>query len=562
MVEIREPTAFSVISRDIRAWLPVNGMTAFAGAWGVINGFALFVVVEEKLHEWWIPVGAVILATIAAAVTEWLRGSAAGHRVEKPTLARAISFFVLLGAFELFIYAFHDLIKEGAKWVHVLDDAFGAHSLEGYLKLAVFIGLWVLIAARLGAALSTAVRKMPYLKTSEELAAQLGQTYSPSMERLHGRLVMNESLLVGLKIGLKVGLFSIPLLVLTYTLLVRLVWATLAYWFDGSGEWRLPGESWFGYFMVLLIVGAVAEGIAERRFGVAMAVAAYFAVAIFYNYFKGGAEAMDAIGKELWDVGRLAADIAIIWLPPSILLSVFAPFLRRPSLYPWLWAPLALAAAACAVVLVLIQQEIGLLVAAALLGFAGLVLRSGGDFDELWPVFAASVATVAALATALVLQATPLSAYRTIAAGVVPPTIGTYEFQKMAPRLAEIDDETCPAARQRKYLELKDWVMNFEVARFQTLYRRNEMRDFVEERRRLDAAISAGASAECDHEAGANAAKPATAGADPHHAEEETVPRSTRFSLAMISSVSFWLTLGLLVAWQIRRTREKPGPHG
>jgi hypothetical protein len=36
----------------------------------MVTGFALFVVIEEKRCDWWILVGAVLLAALAAAIVE------------------------------------------------------------------------------------------------------------------------------------------------------------------------------------------------------------------------------------------------------------------------------------------------------------------------------------------------------------------------------------------------------------------------------------------------------------------------------------------------------------
>jgi hypothetical protein len=136
----------------------INGICALAGAWGMVTGFALFVVVEERWieerwEEWWVPVGAVLLAALAAAVVDWFRHLAKGHSMRRPTLPRVLSFFVLLIVFELFIYAFHDLAKNFQTWHHLLGEIFGAATVRGTFNLVGFVGLWILLAGILGAML-------------------------------------------------------------------------------------------------------------------------------------------------------------------------------------------------------------------------------------------------------------------------------------------------------------------------------------------------------------------------------------------------------------------------
>ena len=328
--EWSERSALSQIAEGFRAWLPMNGLAAFTGAWGMINGFALFIVLEEKFEAWWIPVGGVVLATLAAAVVEWLRSTVEGHHFGRPTLTRVLSFFMLLIVFELFTYAFHDLSKNWDDWARTFRDIFGAGSLRGILNVVVFAGLWTLLSARLGDALATAVQQMPRLKSGAELAKGFR-----GIEDVHLRIVTRQSLIVGLRAALKVGLVSIPLIVLAYAILVRLAWATLAMWFDGSGEWRLPGESWLGYLGALLIVGTVGEALSDRKFGFAAFAAFYFGLSVYRDLQRrwrrdgrcnrGRALADGAAGdRHRRDLAsdRARARCARALLPPTVTISL------------------------------------------------------------------------------------------------------------------------------------------------------------------------------------------------------------------------------------------------
>jgi hypothetical protein len=548
-----QPTEFQAFRAEMRRYWSVSGLAVFAGAWGMVTGFALFIVIEEYLARWWIPVGAVILATIAAAIVEWLRGRAEGHAFTRPTMSRALSFFVLLIVFELFIYAFHDLSKDFAEWEHAAHDLFGAFSFRGVLNLVVFVALWVWLAASLGSALAQAVARMPQEKTHAELAAQLGEPLATSLAATHRRQILKESLWIGLKAGLRAGLVTIPLIVLAYAVVVRLGWVTLAPWLTGT-EWQLvDGEDWVTYLAALLLVGVLGEAIAERRAGFAFAVVLYVGLHVYDWYTGDEAETLLTFLGQLWQTVLLAINVGAIWITPAVVLGILAPFLRRPSEYPWLWGPLALAASAAAVVLLVIQQQPLLFVVAAALVVLGgvLLLRSGAArIDELWPLIAAAIATLVALVSAVVLNVTPLAMYRSIDAVVIPPALGLTERTYLEPRLKALDAYACPKERMEQYDELLQWTLDFRAPRGFALPNNSEMHDFVEERRDLERAVFEGSlETSCD-------------GSDRSH-EERPVTRAMTFSLSTVSSLSFWLTLGLLAAWQGRRVApQRQNPPG
>jgi hypothetical protein len=527
--------------------MPARGLGAFSGAWGMVTGFALFIVVEEYIATWWLPVGAVILATIAAAVVEWLRSLAEGHDVGRPTLSRALSFFVLLIVFEVFIYAFHDLMKDSDVWAHTADDLFGAVSFRGILNLVVFLSLWLILAAALGGALGNAVALMPHLKSREELTAELGADTAASVESAHQRAITRESLWIGLKAGLKIGLLTIPLIVLGYAVLIRLGWATLDMWF-GSGQWSLPdGEDWFTYLAALMIFAAIFSAVSESNKGGAGFLVAYFGLHAYTWYTGDTSHTLTGFVGQLWRTVLLAVSVASLWAAPAVVMGVLAPFLRRPSQYPWLWAPLALGAAAGAVVVLLLQREPALyyVVPVVLVAMAVLIRVGVASIDELWPLMAASVATIIALATAVVLNLTPLAMYRSIDAVVIPPSLGSTERGYLAPRMVLIEEKTCPMERMAAYDELLTWIDELRVPPPFSLPDTVAMREVVEESRDLERAVFAGAlNTPCDGSPG-NEARPVT--------------RATTFTLATVSALGFWLTLGLLAVWHVRRARAGKG---
>src|SRR6185436_13681887 len=99
------------------------------------------------------------------------------------------------------------------------------------------------------------------------------------------------------------------------------------------------------------------EAIAQRKASVALFAVAYFGVRAYSWYTSDSSHTFVNFLAQLWATVQLAINVAAIWIVPAVVLGVLAPFLRRPSAYPWLWAPLALAAAAGAVALVVSQQQ-------------------------------------------------------------------------------------------------------------------------------------------------------------------------------------------------------------
>jgi hypothetical protein len=319
-------------------------------------------------------------------------------------------------------------------------------------------------------------------------------------------------------------------------------------WF-GSGQWSLPdGEDWFTYLAALLIIGAIFEGIAERSGTGATIIAVYFAIHAYVWWTGDSSHTFGSFIGQLWRTVQLAFSVAALWVAPAVVLGVLAPFLRRPSEYPWLWAPLALGAAGAAVVVLLWQSEPALyyVVPVLLVGMAVLIRVGVASIDELWPLMAASVATIIALATAVVLNLTPLAMYRSIDAVVIPPSLGTTERAYLDAQLDRLEEKTCPMERMAAYDELLHWIETFQAPRGFAMPNTVLMREFVEESRDLERAVFAGAlNTPCDGTAGN---------------EERPVTRATTFTLATVSALGFWLTLGILAVWHVRR--GKPAGSG
>ncbi len=513
-----------------RAWAERSRLGAFTGAWGAVTGFALFIVIEESLEIWWLPVLAVVLATGAAAVVEWLRHLAEGHPSQRPTLPGALSSLALLLVLELFIFAFHDLAKSPAEWLIVLDHIFGAMTARGIFSFAAFVILWVLLGANLGAMLAQ------------------------SIPRMSGWTLGND-IWIGLKKGLLAGFVYLPLIVFAYAIAVRLGWATVEHFAGGRREWLLAGETGPTYALALIFVffigGLLADFLENGRFVSAALVLLYAGLQVFRWLAGDSTGELAKFGARLWEITVFALQTGAIWAAPAIVLGVLTPFLRKPSQYPWLWSPVALGAAAIAVVLVFLQQSPWPLALAAALVVAGLVLRTRAQLDELWPLIAATVATVAFLAMVAVLHLAPLSVYRNLHAIVIPPGIGQSEWTFLEPRLRDVQNERDNEKRLDGYAALDEWIRTFNPnAGWDTLpigsrpqlvdVDREAMERYVEESRALDEAVLGIG----------------------HGKAERFVPRGTTFSLATVSALAFWLTLGLLAVWQVERAREKREPAG
>ena len=141
---------------------------------------------------------------------------------------------------------------------------------------------------------------------------------------------------------------------------------------------------------------------------------------------------------------------------------------------------------------------------------------------------------------------------------VIPPSIGAEEMARIESRLAAIDADRCAATRQQAYDELLVWID--EIARQPEedhFLRVDDMHAFVVDHRNLERATLPEGCGGCDKAT----CPPGTAeSSESVEGGDRPISRATVFSLATASSASFWLTLGVLAIWRLRREHDREGP--
>jgi len=208
-----DPLAESTAEREARKqWLlqaRIMRLCGLTGAWGILTGFALFLAIElHLLHAPGILAAELVLAVVAAFIIEYLRAMASGHGADeekKPKLPHLLSSILMLVTFEMYILAVHYLGKMD-DWHEMVTGVFGASGAEEAYRgvnrarwnLIAFVFIWTGIGAVLGRIFGQAIRRMPL----DNAAA----------------------IRMGLITGLKAGLVYVPLVVFASALMIRVGW--------------------------------------------------------------------------------------------------------------------------------------------------------------------------------------------------------------------------------------------------------------------------------------------------------------------------------------------------
>jgi Methyladenine glycosylase len=105
-------------------------VAAFTGAWGILTGFAIFLLVSQEIdmsesqYAVWKLLAVVVVAVAVVSIIEWLReliheGTSEGH---KRTVISILISVLLLGMFELCVVAYEEVSKSGMEDSSVLLD--------------------------------------------------------------------------------------------------------------------------------------------------------------------------------------------------------------------------------------------------------------------------------------------------------------------------------------------------------------------------------------------------------------------------------------------------------
>lgn len=389
-------------------WFP-----ALMGGFGVLMGFAAFVLLldeHEKADSPHVFFFGLLAAALTSFVIESVRARAEGKDASAHPVSagRVIGLLILLGLFEIFVIGSEALAKlvvagHGIDFLQGIFSGGITSELVNLAQLALFGGLWVLLGAITAWAAAGAI-----------------SISSP----VNWRQALAFSMLSMLK-----GLVVVAGITLVYVCAVRLGYT--AYVLAVHPEKYRPGfdvlaNGHVGHSTPIDIVQFMATSLASGveaiahtgpwgGLGAIAAVASLLAALIFLASHKwvrqlgmfgfipllglGGALLLLALGpfatngRQFSQLLQVGFACAVIWLPPLIVLSFAAPWLRTPSHDPRIWG---IVSAGVALILFVVTW-VGLLhpldgqfiaLGLGILVFTAIVFMRGAELREYWPLVA------------------------------------------------------------------------------------------------------------------------------------------------------------------------------
>ena len=385
------------------------------GAWGVLSGYALFVLLREQLetHTPWATLAALVVAAGVAWLSEALReriGPGETHTENDHKLQgdkagpRLPVMILMLGMFELFVSAWHgvselrsgELIDTG---MVLLGDEMGTR-LNATWALVGLALLWVLEGAVLAAVLGrTVFRQANTLPTTHTFREALRPTLRNSG--------------VGALAGAVAGAVGI----LLTAILMRTI-AAVSFMASQPQEWLAlvrRASSWGG---IAWIIFKPLEWLSRLwMWGTWGWVLTLVALWLVWGYCRSE--------KKYWPLGLLLAGMAIliisplldnfgtlamlvflaslVWAVPGALLGASVPLLRGPAAKPQFWSVAGFLAAAILGGVALLRgadQFLSLEIIAGILALvAGIIFWRGGSLAANWPLAALVLALFVGMAT-------------------------------------------------------------------------------------------------------------------------------------------------------------------
>jgi MFS family permease len=415
-------TALGKVEEQTRvAWL-----SALIGAWGVLNGFAIFILWTQPAPGQ--TIWSFVLGLAAAAVASWLietlrerlRPPEHSEDTKGPEGSRITRFaltLVSLATFELFIVGsersldvFSNPTDVGTLRTHLLGPS--SLSLGGDTRdLITLAVMWILA----GAALCGALAGVVMLPRSESIAKRSRD---------------------GLYTGF-IAALAAPMLVLIYVLGTRVVLA-LGLAFFHPAEWQqhadalaprdlvdqspgVAGGAW--WYLVFQIIGPLFTAGLIGKLEAIAAVLVLFALGKFLDVWWPFLLFLVAIviavvaplSFDLSDLLQFPLLAFVVWLVPGAILGAAAPLLENPSQRARLWASVSVLMGAIVVAVTLLSayhdkgflnQDRDFLAAGIVLVGVGVVLLRRDDLQIGWPFLAIAVSLATSAATAVVLHNT------------------------------------------------------------------------------------------------------------------------------------------------------------
>jgi hypothetical protein len=432
---------------------------AFTGAWGILTGFAVFILVRtQDFSEPGYFVLGLCVAAGASFVVEALRESMRGEIVPRATrrIGHVVVTILSLLVFELFVLAAHNAVDmsshpgEVAKLrVALLGPSLDTPSaLRDLIVLAV---LWLAPGAAIGWFLGRFIVNQDPEQSIRERALRGGG------------------------IGVLVALLAAPIVVFAYVLFWRLVLtialavtqpALLAADYDSVLSGLARHGAGVGYPMLVIGGGTFAItgllklwlwSIAGKAIDLAVLVLVVLSGVRFKEWRPFGIVVAGVVVGvvaplfvDFGDVAKLALLAAVVWVVPGLVLGLAAPLLDRPSDRANWWSAIATALGiVVAVITALRWQYLGLqqnaifvLLAGAFFAVALLFARFR-NIQEFWPALALCLSALATGLTLLLVTHTvsfhsvlaEVNAVNALSASIAP----TGEAKKLADDLRELD---------------------------------------------------------------------------------------------------------------------------
>jgi len=435
------------------------GICAFTGAWGVLTGFAIFILLHRTRdvapRTFWLGLAAAVVASfVVESLRESVRGRTGLGTPVSSRIAQGLGTVLVLAVFELFVLAAHsaaDLASHpreveelrNAILGPVLEDAAGATR-----DLLVVAGLWVLAGAAVGAVLGA-------------LVVRPGR--GPGMRR---------ELRAG-AIGALAGATAAPLAVVGYILLWRVILALRLAFFDPSALARRltafvdptslgvydPPATWYGAALRLAarisaawvlvpplglavggaLVAAVVVGLRWKRWWPLLVLAALLLPGIAAPLLR-----------DARDLLRLPFMAAVVWIAPAAVLGLAAPLLERPAERSRWWSSIAAALGISVALITLLRLHDAryLLLTLGLFGVAAL-LAPRGSVEEFWPALALCLAILVTGLSVVVVHLT--ASFHEVVAGVSRVNAlpaepqGNWRPKVLADDLRTLDETAMPA---------------------------------------------------------------------------------------------------------------------
>lgn len=377
------------------------------GAFGVVMGFAAFILIREEGRTPAVFLTGLLAAALTSYVIEAVRERAEGSQgTHRPEPGRVLGLLVLLAVFEIFVSGVEQsvaLLSSGEASAF-LDQVFVngiTNKLGAVVQLVLFAGLWVVLG---GAAAWSVGRADP---------EGAGSTVRGALAR------------IGIGLALVAGI------ALAYVLLTRLaitIWVLLtrpqeyqpafATLVDAApsgpgaimaqlpillatGLEALAGTGrWGGVLLLLAVVGLAAlvrpvMANADRGFGwriLAITLVGALGLLALGPFATSGAQ----FGRLV----RIVGASTVIWLVPLVVLAVARPGLGGPARSPRVWGIVAFVVALLLVALTWdrigeppVPLYVGTLVVAMCV--TGWLFLRGADVVRFWPLVALTLALAA-----------------------------------------------------------------------------------------------------------------------------------------------------------------------